>query len=78
MNEHYKQHSIEPIDVIDEYDLNFNLGNAIKYILRSKYKGSELQDLVKAKTYLEYEISKQEKLLVNVIEERLNDQRWIN
>jgi len=71
MNEHYKQHSIEPIDVIDEYDLNFNLGNAIKYILRSKYKGSELQDLVKAKTYLEYEIRKQEKLLANVIEEKL-------
>lgn len=54
--EHYKQHKFEPIDVIEEYGLGFNLGNCIKYILRAEYKGSKQHDLEKALWYLKREL----------------------
>jgi hypothetical protein len=54
--DHYKKHSFEPIDVIEDYDLNFNLGNCIKYVLRSDYKGSKMADLEKARWYIEREL----------------------
>lgn len=44
------------IDVIKHYDLNFNLGNVIKYVCRAGKKENELQDLEKAVDYLEREI----------------------
>ena len=50
---HYKMTNIEPLDIIDEYNLDFYLGNVIKYILRSKFKGTEKEDLLKAKKYIE-------------------------
>ena len=52
---HYQQ-GIEPIEVIESWDLNFNLGNVIKYTLRAPYKENMIQDLEKAKWYLEREI----------------------
>ena len=52
---HYNQ-GIEPIEVIESWDLNFNLGNVIKYTLRAPYKENMIQDLEKAKWYLEREI----------------------
>jgi hypothetical protein len=58
MGEHYKKHSIEAIDVIEDWELNFNLGNVIKYIARARYKGTELDDLVKALWYLSREVQK--------------------
>lgn len=58
--QHY-QHGIEPIDYIESHNFNFNLGNVIKYVSRAPYKGTELQDLKKAKWYLEREINKHEK-----------------
>ena len=42
--------------------MNFCLGNAIKYIIRCELKGEEIQDLQKAKWYLEREISRREKI----------------
>ena len=45
------------IDVCNHYDLNFNRGNVIKYIARASKKGTELQDLYKAKDYIEREIA---------------------
>ena len=54
---HYQQ-GIEPIEVIESWDLNFNLGNVIKYTLRAPYKENMIQDLEKAKWYLEREIKK--------------------
>ena len=48
---------IEAIDVIEAFELNFNLGNAIKYILRAGKKDSILQDLKKAVWYLQREIN---------------------
>ena len=57
---HYNQHKIEVIEIIDDYKLNFNLGNAVKYILRAPYKGVQIQDLKKAAQYLEFEINRLE------------------
>lgn len=48
---------IEVIDVIEAFDLGFNLGNVLKYVLRSRSKGHLLMDLQKAQWYLEREIS---------------------
>ena len=50
----------EAIKVIEAWDLGFCLGNAIKYISRAgkKDNNSYLQDLKKAKWYLEREIAK--------------------
>ena len=57
--EHYcKGRKYEPKDVIRDWDLNFNLGNVVKYISRNGRKAGEtvLKDLLKAKQYLEFEI----------------------
>lgn len=58
--QHY-QHGIEPIDYIESHNLNFNLGNVIKYVSRAPYKEAELEDLQKAKWYLEREIKRHDK-----------------
>lgn len=49
----------EPKDVIRDWELNFNLGNAVKYISRNGRKAgnSSLQDLKKARQYLDFEIA---------------------
>ena len=47
---------IESIDVIESIELGFNLGNAVKYILRSGKKWNRIEDLKKAIWYLEREI----------------------
>ena len=52
---HYKGKRFESIDIIEDFDLGFNLGNAIKYILRADRKGNKAQDLRKAIWYLERE-----------------------
>lgn len=48
----------EPRKVIHDWELNFNLGNVVKYISRAgrKKDNALLQDLLKAKQYLEFEI----------------------
>ncbi len=58
---HYKQHpsGLEAIQVTEHF--NFNRGNAIKYIWRAEYKGSELEDLKKARFYIDREIQRMEK-----------------
>ena len=59
--QHYKTHEsgIECIDVVEH--MNFCLGNAIKYMWRAGLKGDHLEDLKKARWYLDREISKLEK-----------------
>ena len=46
----------EPIDVIEDWDLGFSLGNVVKYISRAGRKNDALEDLNKAKFYLQYAI----------------------
>jgi len=54
---HYKDGGIETIDFIEAKKLGFNLGNAIKYISRAGKKGDALEDLKKARWYLNREIN---------------------
>lgn len=54
---HYNK-GIETIDYIESWDMNFNEGNVIKYTTRAKYKENQLEDLKKAKWYIEREIQR--------------------
>lgn len=56
--QHYTHGQYEVIDVIEDWDLNFRLANAVKYIARHKHKGKPLEDLKKAAWYLQREIDK--------------------
>lgn len=48
----------EPVDVILDWKLSYALGNVVKYIARAGRKGDALEDLRKAKFYLEREITR--------------------
>ena len=50
----------EAIKVIDAWDLDFSLGNTVKYIARAGKKGSLVEDLKKAAWYLNHAIKKAE------------------
>ena len=56
--EHYKVGGIETIDFIEAKNLGYHLGNAVKYISRANHKGDRLQDLQKAKWYIDRAIEK--------------------
>ena len=57
--DYYSNNKYEAIDVINDYNLNFNLGNVVKYVLRAgKKTESPIEDLNKAKDYIEYEIKR--------------------
>lgn len=60
---YYNKTNMSVIDIIDEYELNFNKGNIIKYVLRSgkKSKDTEVQDLQKAIRYCQMEIERIQK-----------------
>lgn len=60
--DYYKANGLEAFDVIDSFELNFNLGNVIKYVLRAGKKDGEEKgkDLNKALFYLKREVSKDE------------------
>ena len=53
---HYNM-GIEAIDYIESHNMNFNIGNVIKYVTRAKHKNNELEDLKKALWYLQREIA---------------------
>lgn len=54
---HYTEgRKYEPKDVIRDWGLNFNLGSAVKYISRAGRKDDIIQDLKKAKQFLDFEI----------------------
>lgn len=56
---HYKRGKIETITFIEDQKLNFCRGNVIKYVVRAGAKDSstELEDLLKARWYLNREIT---------------------
>lgn len=58
---HYKGHpsGVEAIAICEHF--GFSLGNAIKYIWRAGLKGNALEDLRKARWYLDREIARLEK-----------------
>lgn len=60
---HYNAHpsGIECIDVVRHFC--FNVGNAIKYLWRAGLKGDAIEDLKKARWYIDDEINLREKAL---------------
>ena len=50
---HYNAGKIEVIEAIEDWRLNFHLGNVVKYVARSEHKGRQLEDLKKARWYLD-------------------------
>ena len=61
---HYcKGRLFEPIEVINDWQLDFDLGNVIKYISRAgrKDKNNKIKDLEKAQFYLNHAIDKEQK-----------------
>jgi hypothetical protein len=62
---HYTSHpsGVEAIDITEF--MSFCLGNVIKYVMRADYKTDRLEDLQKARWYLEREISREQSNLHN-------------
>lgn len=56
--DHYKVGGIETIDFIEAKKLNYHLGNVVKYVARADHKGKRLEDLKKARWYLDREIER--------------------
>ena len=58
--DHYNNGEYEVMDVIEDAGLGegFCLGNALKYILRAKHKENYVEDLKKAKWYIDYIIER--------------------
>jgi hypothetical protein len=55
---HYRVGGVETIDFIEAKDLNYRLGNVVKYVSRAGKKDSDpVQDLEKAAWYLQREIT---------------------
>ena len=57
---HYTVGGVETIDFIEAKGLNYHLGQVIKYVSRAGKKGDALQDLQKARWYLNREIARVE------------------
>ncbi len=54
---HYVEgRKFEPKDVIRDWELNFNLGSAVKYISRAGRKADIIEDLKKAQQFIQFEI----------------------
>lgn len=57
--QHYKAGDVyETIRVIEAWGLNYHLGNTVKYISRAGKKGDLVEDLEKARWYLDREIKR--------------------
>lgn len=67
--DHYQGNKFEVIDIIEDYNLGFSLGNTIKYILRSDKKNNQIEDLRKAAWYLNREIERLDTLNSNLKQE---------
>ena len=59
--QHYTAGGIETIDFIEAKQLNYHLGQVIKYVTRAEYKNNFLEDLKKAQWYLNREIENRSK-----------------
>jgi hypothetical protein len=55
---HYNSHpsGVECIEITEHF--NFNIGNAVKYCWRAGLKGEQVEDLRKARWYIDREISR--------------------
>jgi hypothetical protein len=72
---HYTEHpsGVECIQITEH--MGFNLGNAIKYIWRADLKNDAMEDLKKARWYIDREIQKRS--LVHSVEKITSvEERW--
>jgi hypothetical protein len=51
--DHYQGNKFEVIDIIEDFKLGFHLGNVVKYVLRAGKKDATVQELEKARWYLD-------------------------
>ena len=72
---YYRRGSVQVWDFIRDQELNFHLGNAIKYICRADHKYDDIEDLSKAIHYLSNEIeSRTSKRVQELVQrDRLDD-----
>jgi hypothetical protein len=56
--DHYSKLGVTPIVIIEDNDLDFFEGNALKYLLRYKHKNG-VEDLKKAAWYIDYLIKRE-------------------
>jgi len=56
---HYTQGNIEVIEFIMDQKMDYLEGNVVKYLCRYKYKGKPLEDLQKARTYINWLIDRE-------------------
>ena len=66
---HYAGKKFEVIDIIEDFSLNFNLGNALKYLLRCNKKWNTIEDLQKAVWYINREIEHCKKIDKEIAED---------
>lgn len=61
--EHYNVGEIEVVDAVSDWRLNFARGSIVKYVARAGHKAgeSELDDLKKARWFLDYEVERLER-----------------
>lgn len=59
---HYTLGRIEVIEAIEDWTLNYHLGNVVKYVARCDLKGKPIEDLEKAAWYLRREIERRKEL----------------
>jgi predicted DNA-binding protein YlxM (UPF0122 family) len=64
---HYTAGGVETIDFIEAKGLGYHLGNVVKYVSRSQFKDNRIEDLMKAKWYLERAIEQLEKDDLNIV-----------
>ena len=62
--DYYRRGNVEVWDFVRDQNLNFHLGNAVKYICRAGYKHSKTEDLEKAIHYLQNELHHEENILI--------------
>ena len=53
---HYTFGTVEVIDIIEDWALDFHEATVVKYLARAKHKGRELEDLRKGRFYLDRKI----------------------
>ena len=53
---YYRRGSIQVWDFVRDQELNFHLGNVIKYVTRAGHKFDDIDDLEKAIHYLQNEV----------------------
>lgn len=66
---------IEVYDFIESWKLGFAEGNIVKYVARSEHKGSPLDDLKKARWYLDRLILRKEREIASKVSVALHERK---